>query len=370
MHSNKNKAYRLLAAVGLMALPALVAAQGYYDDDIYYDASKATKKEKVARPSTRNVVVEIPASDTYVVYTDNTRDVDEYNRHGAFLVADTVAVDSLDNLDLFANTRRIERFHNGDIVAGSNDADLQAYYYSEPATVNIYVQNDPWYSPYWRWSWAFGSPSYYWNWTFGYYDPWWGPSWGPSWAWGWGPAWAWGPSWSWGWGPSWGWGGGPIWGGGGPAWAGRPSTGIGSSGTHRVVSGNGSAARYRTSGNASRPGYSGYRAGSNASRPGYSGYRAGSTTSRPGYSGMGTRPVQSMGTSTSRPSSTGTSGIGTGVRGRNKTGTSTRSTTNSNSYRSSSSSNRSSGFSGGFNSGGSRGGNSGGGGGGGSRGRR
>lgn len=323
MFSNKNKTMRLIAAIGLMALPALVVAQGYYDDDIYYDASKAPKKQKTVK--TRRTVADYPASDTYQVYTNNTRDVDEYNRHGAFLVADSISVDSLDNLDLFASTRRIERFHNGDIVAGSKDADLQAYYYSEPATVNIYVQNDPWYSPYWRWSWAFGSPSYYWNWSLGYYDPWWGPGWGPSWAWGWGPAWSWGPSWSWGWGgPAWGWGpgwGGPVW-GGGPAWAGRPSTGIGSSGTHRPVTGVGSSSRYPT----------GSGTHGSAVRPGNNGYGTGAASARPGYSGMGSnpRPVQSVGTG-SRPAN-GTHGVATGVRGRGNvttTPSNNRSTNNS-----------------------------------------
>ncbi len=317
MLSYKNKAMRLIAAIGLMALPAFVAAQSYYDDDIYYDPSKAPKKAKTVKVANKRVVVaDYPSADTYQVYTNNTRDVDEYNRHGAFLVSDSIPADSLDNLDMFANTRRIERFHNGDIVAGSNDADLQAYYYSEPATVNIYVQNDPWYSPYWRWSWAFGSPSYYWNWSLGYYDPWWGPGWGPSWAWGWGPAWSWGPSWTWGWGPGWGWG--PAWSPGwvgGPAWAWRPSTGIGSSGTHRPT-GIGSSARRPVGGTNvanRRPGNNGYGSGN---------YGSGAGAMRPGYAGMGSnpRPAQGVNPSTSRPSN-GAHGVATGTRGRNSVGT-------------------------------------------------
>ncbi|MCC8113952.1 MAG: hypothetical protein LIP03_08140, partial [Bacteroidales bacterium] len=210
----------LVAAAALMALPVIAVAQGYYDDDIYYDSSKEEKTQKTTKKTsaqrysqgnyrlvgTYEGTVEYPAADTYIVDTQNTRDVDEYNRHGSFLVSDEVVVDSV-STDDFANTRRIERFHNPEVVSGSGDEELQYYYYSEPATVNIYVQNDPWYYPYWSWSWSFGSPWYSWNWALGYYDPWWGPCWG----WTWGPAWSWG--WNWGWGPSYAWGwGGPAWG--------------------------------------------------------------------------------------------------------------------------------------------------------------
>lgn len=211
-----------------------VSAQGYYDDDIYYDASKAKKEKEakalerakaVARSNYRpsQSIADYAAADTYTVNSGSTRDVDEYNRRYPTTVKEQTDSISLDQLTAgadFANTRRIERFSNPDIITGSNDADLQDYYYasaqsSDPTTVvNINVV-DPWYyggawSP-WYTGWYSG---WYRPWHYGWYDPWYSPSW----SWGWGPSW----SWSWGWGPGWGWS--PGWGswhphpGHGPSW--------------------------------------------------------------------------------------------------------------------------------------------------------
>ena len=116
-----------LLLVGLFASTfGNAAAQSYFDDDIYYDASKASpkaKKEVVRQtyttPSTV-VVAEYPASDTYNVDSSRQRtiSVDDYNRRGIFandsLTADSTATD-------FAYTRRIEQFYNPEIVSGSND---------------------------------------------------------------------------------------------------------------------------------------------------------------------------------------------------------------------------------------------------------
>lgn len=68
-----------------------VSAQGYYDDDIYYDASKAKKEKEakalerakaVARSNYRpsQSIADYAAADTYTVNSGSTRDVDEYNR--------------------------------------------------------------------------------------------------------------------------------------------------------------------------------------------------------------------------------------------------------------------------------------------------
>lgn len=218
-----------------LAVGTSVQAQGFYDDDIYYDASKA-KKEKQAKAleaakkaAARNYVPSQPVadyagSDTYVVDTRNTRDVDEYNRRYSTQsdkeVTDSISLDRLTQGD-FANTRRIERFSNPDVIAESGDDALIDYYYSEaaqPQTTIIVNTVDPWYyggvyspwyngyySPYaWRYNWGYNP------WYHGYYDPWYV---GPSWSWGWGP------SWSWGWCGGWhhhGWGHpghGPVWGG-------------------------------------------------------------------------------------------------------------------------------------------------------------
>lgn len=210
---------RLLTAALTLGAVAITASAQAFDDDIYFDASKATKKTVRAK-KTRQVTrqADFAAADTYAgELTSSTRDIDEYNRRGIFAMPDSISVDSLaklsaDNGDAFANTRKIERFYNPDVVAESKDPEIAQYYYSDrPAEINIYVNN-----PYWGWGAGWYDPWYY-----GYYNPWsWGPAWGPSWSWGWGhawgPAWGWGPSWSWGWGPawgpSWGWGGGPGWG--------------------------------------------------------------------------------------------------------------------------------------------------------------
>ncbi len=215
----------------IVAVMAFCAAnsQSYYDDDIYYDASKAPKEKTVkpVRSSGSNtqyytypgvVVAEYPSADNYTVNGTRTISVDDYNRRGIFatdsLSNDTTATD-------FAYTRRIEQFYNPEIVSASGDKELAGIYYAEPAQVNIYV-NTPssywgydyfypsyasWYSPYWSPGWRWNSP-WYWN---SWYDPYWSWNWGwgPSWNWGWGPSWGpswgWGPSWNWGWDPSWGW---------------------------------------------------------------------------------------------------------------------------------------------------------------------
>ena len=140
--------YRILGLLGVMALTAgSLQAQDY--DDIYYDASKAqttkTKKVKVEKPvKTTAVYGEVPEK-YQVVANENyrtERDVDEYNRRGAYdpinqtnyeidINGDTIYfdADSVYDDDAFANTRRIERFYNPDIVILSDDDDLVELYY-------------------------------------------------------------------------------------------------------------------------------------------------------------------------------------------------------------------------------------------------
>lgn len=209
-------------------------AQDYYDDDIYYNPEKAKKeqaeKAKKAAEAKRKANQPLPGSDQYVVYTDNTRNVDEYNRR--YVNREVVDTTLNENGD-FVYTRRIERFYNPEIVSGSGNEDLQYNYYeaqaekeSSPTYVNVYV-NDPWYSNSWRY------PYYYtsWGWDPYYWGPgWYGPSW--SWSWNWGPSWGWGPSWAWNWGPGWGY----LVGGWHPAPPYRPS--VGGMITHRPNHGN------------------------------------------------------------------------------------------------------------------------------------
>ena len=76
--------------------PLLVSGQSYYDDDIYYNPSKVKKTEK--REVKKQITEETADFEepTYQVYTSNPRDVDEYNRRGAYKAsADTISADTV-----------------------------------------------------------------------------------------------------------------------------------------------------------------------------------------------------------------------------------------------------------------------------------
>ena len=363
-----------------------VAQSYYYDDDIYYDASKKKTEQKTvsAKQKTsnsayivngKNAVTDYPSADTYTVPANGSLDidVDAYNRRGQFLVSDSIVSDVNGGTD-FSYTQRIERFHNPDIVSGSDDEELKEVYtyaMSQPQNINIYViDNDPWnyYGP--SWSWRYGNPWYWNSWYSPYYswgwNSWgWDPYW--SWSWGsaWGPSWGWGPAYGPGWGPSWG----PSW-GWAPVQAWRPSTPSGSSRPHNYV-GSGSMATHR-------PGsYSSGSMPSSASRPGnmgrgrYSSASSVNASSRPGnYTPAANGSHNNSNVNTSRP---GNQGRGREMMNSNSNNNSNNnynrnSYNNSNNYRSTQSSGsfRSSG--GGFSRGSS--GSHGSAGGGGSRGRR
>ena len=213
--------YRVFALMGLIAMSAgaLVQAQDY--DDIYYDASKSSssspKTEKVTKPAKTTVVYgEVPVKYKEAVQANYStdRDIDEYNRRGVYdptyapsfevdINGDTIYFDS-DTIyeEAFANTRRIERFYNPDIVILSDDDDLVELYYDESPTINLIVGSDwgygsyydygwssyyPWYGGYgWYSPWRWHSPWYYgyhyWGWG---YNPWYYSSWyRPYWGWG------------------------------------------------------------------------------------------------------------------------------------------------------------------------------------------
>ena len=193
---------RLFSAIVMLAAlgtSVQVSAQGY--DDIYYDSDNATTTTVTVQPRVKKATVVVVPSQYVTVANDNyraVRDVDEYNRRGAqyeyYAATDTTDSVAAD-VDLFGNTRRIERYYNKDIVVGSNDDDLIYLYTNvedvQPyTTINIYV-NDPWrwnswygYDPYW-----YGYDPY---WRWGYYDPYWhwGFGWRGYWGWhGWHRAW-------------------------------------------------------------------------------------------------------------------------------------------------------------------------------------
>lgn len=240
-------------------------------------------RKNQAQEKTNIVVYDYPSADTYTPDAGNTKiDVDKYNRRGIFAKGDTLK----QNADVtdFNSTRKIERFHNPDIIVSSDDADLASIYYSQPATsINIYVNNDPFAYNYWgfpsysSWYWGYPRSWYAWNWNWSWNWGWnWG--WGPSWSWGWGPAWSWTPGWGpgCGWGPSWSWGWTAPVRPNRPIGNIRPGYGSRPSGNYRPGSGN----AYRPG---SRPSYginqnNGYRPGNSSS-----GYRSGYRQSiRPG----------------------------------------------------------------------------------------
>jgi hypothetical protein len=375
--------FKGLAAIALLGLPIVASAQDY-DDDIYYNPSKSTKTKTVKTTKTvsqNNTYVSQPnyaAAGTYSFNTGNTRDVDEYNRRGAYAVADTaLAASDSTYVDEFGFTRRLERFHNPNVVVNTGDADLIDYYYSTDAsqqdcgtTVNVYVYDDPFYYSSWRY------PYYGWSrWNRWCYSPWY---WDTYYGWG-GLGWGWFDplfSWSWGWGPGFGWGytwSPAHWFGGGHFAGGGMHHSTPGAGRVHSASGIGSSIS-----NARRSSYGLNRNVGNVGN--------GSSWSRPGNMGRGTGS-SSVGSYSSSLRGTGSSSsvIGT-TSGRGRYGSSSSNSSNYNSnssstrrstssYNSNSSSTRSSGS--GSSWGGSRGGGGGsmgggshGGGGGGGRGRR
>ena len=139
---NFKRFFTLMSAVAVMA--GAVSAQSYYDDDIYYDASKAPKQApkpkqtRVYNGGNTVIVANYPSADSYAGTVNGTRSisVDDYNRRGIFatdsLSSDTTATD-------FAYTRRIEQFYNPDVINATGDEELAQIYYMQPDQVNIYA---------------------------------------------------------------------------------------------------------------------------------------------------------------------------------------------------------------------------------------
>lgn len=185
----------ILLVMSVLMGNCVLLAQNYYDDDIYYDASKVQKVDKKKKSS-----LDYDGSDVYNVNGTMTVDVDTYNRRNLNSVVDTSGIDSLASKE-FLYTRRIERFYDPDVVKNSGDSVLIAYYNNslddEDVDVNIYLGGSPYWTPYgYRYNW-YGYP--YWSSSF-YWDYWYGPSWtwnySPYWSWygWWGPSWYPGPS--------------------------------------------------------------------------------------------------------------------------------------------------------------------------------
>lgn len=298
--------------VGLSA--GIISAQSYYDDDIYYDASKAKKEAPQKKTQKRNQsdsgrstasqptqlyydgatyvpwnnVGDYQSADTYTVESGSSRDVDEYNRRTPAVRTDSPNQPDSITLQQFvdmSNTRRLARFQDSDVASQAVAAETGHYddystydnsnYYSQPATtINLNVVGGYPYAGYY----GYYDPWYYSSWGYdpwygGYYRPYytWGPSW--SWNWGWGPAWNWGPSW--GWGPSWSWG---------PSWGYRPQSPSGAYRPHisQRQSGAIGAGRYSSGTRTASGRYEGNRLGSSSTSRPATGV-SGSGSYRPGY---------------------------------------------------------------------------------------
>lgn len=308
---NINIKYCLIAMMALVA-SATAGAQEY--DDIYYNPSKEKKAKTTKTKTTAPVqVTEYAPAGSYSGNWNmtNTRDIDEYNRR--YQVVDSVNADTTIVDDNFEYTRRIERFHNPDVVVETGNDDFVDWYYtqSQPQTtsvVNVYVNNDPW-----LWSYPYNYS--YWYRPYGWYTGFWGPSW--SWSWGYDPwfSWGYGPGWGWGWtpGPSWGWHPGP----GRPVAGNWRPTSPGASRPHGVAThANGGRGYYSHASN-SRPGNMGRPSASssagrvstsawmrpgNAGRPSHANNSSAGVNTRPGASGRPSGYSSSSSSSSSRNS--------------------------------------------------------------------
>ncbi len=301
---NKRTLTILLASA--LTFVAAVAQNPY--DDLYYSPSKAAKEKQKKEAQLKQQQADAyraqaaQYSDSYSAGSSMplTVDVDTYNRRTD---AGTAAIDTTASTGGdFSYTRRLERFHNPEIVAESGDNELIEYYYtsaSQQPEVNIYlIDNNP-YS--WGWnSWGWNSPYYPWrysyswpSWSFGWgYDPWF------DFSFGWGSPWY-GPSWGW----NWGWTVGPGWAprpphpGFHPGHGGHPGPGWavnspGASRPHRPYSGASSSA-------GKRPNY-GARPGVVNSWNSYN--KPNSTSTRPGNMGLPTTRPGSSSSVNNRPS--------------------------------------------------------------------
>lgn len=131
----------LILPVALCATAMLASAQGYYDDDLYYDASKAkkeapktvaTKPSKAATPSQPGAasgmyyydgaayvpwdsVGDFQAAGVYLPSGGSTRDVDEYNRRGAYQTAAPDSI-SLQDFEAMSATEHLARFGDSQVA--------------------------------------------------------------------------------------------------------------------------------------------------------------------------------------------------------------------------------------------------------------
>lgn len=191
-----------LLIYAFLILPLFCHAQ----DDMYFVSSKKAKEAERKAVADLRAKAEPVESPTVVIYNDNSRNEDEYNRRyvdgddyqisGGYssdsLSADIDTVDvasgsayEMDDPELdYRFSRRIVRFHNPRSYALASPYYWDLYYVYG-AWDYLYDPYDPWY---WHYGWEYG-------WSWGPWDCWYGSIWGwhrpYAWAyWGWGPCWS------------------------------------------------------------------------------------------------------------------------------------------------------------------------------------
>lgn len=164
----KNRYMKKIFLVLAVLFPFALFAQV---NDMFYLPKKSVKP----RSATKMVTTEVDEEEWGVADNGNTRDVDEYNRRGAYgksvSSSDVSSVLSASQeyeeeyvdyeVDDYNYSTRIVRFHNPTTVVVSS-----------PLYWDIYWRNcyDPWYDSYWDWSFHYG------NIGFRYHSSWCWPS--------------------------------------------------------------------------------------------------------------------------------------------------------------------------------------------------
>ena len=164
--------YKFMSLICALLLGNCFAIAQDFEDDIYYDDTKSTKTKVVTKryPANSGYYGELSTQVTPINGIVNGRDVDEYNRHtnDYYVEEDTIYLDN----ETFSNTRRIERFHNPDIVIRSNDPELIEIYFDNTPSVNLIIGTDWGWGPYWGWGYRYYDPWYSWSWIPWHYSYW------------------------------------------------------------------------------------------------------------------------------------------------------------------------------------------------------
>lgn len=189
--------FLLTAVVSFMAVSSVWA-----QDDMYFVPSKKTAKTNKANRSS----LDNDFSSQQVYHSGSNRDVDEYNRRGAFASHyDFAGSDSIGNdiieftpgNGVYPDSASVLAMVNDSVAAKSKAYKGSRYNDDDEYTITIRISRfDDFYGPYWAWN-RFHSPWYYdpfydpWfydPWHYAWYDPWYGPY--DPWYWhhgGWGP---------------------------------------------------------------------------------------------------------------------------------------------------------------------------------------